>query len=74
MKKKCAIKNRVREVTEMAVRKEKDKSMWMVQASYVDYEGITEELKAEDPMGWIRWMNAIVNMTEEFVLQELVYA
>lgn len=33
-----------------------------------------EELKAEDPMDWIRWMNAIVNMTEEFVLQELVYA
>lgn len=39
MKKKCAIKNRVREVIEMAVRKEKDKSTWMVQASYVDYEG-----------------------------------
>lgn len=33
----------------MAVRKEKGKSMWMVQASYVDYEGITEELKAEEP-------------------------
>lgn len=36
--------------------------------------GITEELKAEEPMDWIRWMNAIVNMAEEFVLQELVYA
>lgn len=39
MKKKCAIKNRVREVIGMAVRKEKGKSTWMVQASYVDYEG-----------------------------------
>ncbi len=58
----------------MAVRKEKGKNTWIVQASYVDYEGITEELKAEDPMDWIRWMNAIVNMAEEFVLQELVYA
>ena len=36
--------------------------------------GITEELKAEEPMDWIRWMNAIVNMAEEFALQELVYA
>ena len=58
----------------MAVRKEKGKNTWIVQASYVDYEGITEELKAENPMDWIRWMNARVNMAEEFVLQELVYA
>ena len=35
--------------------------------------GITEDLKMEDAMEWIRWMNAIVNMAEEFVLQELVY-
>ena len=36
--------------------------------------GITEELKAEEPMDWIRWMNAIVNMAEEFALQALIYA
>ena len=35
--------------------------------------GITEELKAEDPMEWVRQMNAIMNMAEEFVLQEIVY-
>lgn len=35
--------------------------------------GITEELKAKDPMQWIQEMNSIVNMAEEFVNQELIY-
>ena len=34
---------------------------------------ITEDLKAEDSVEWMRQMNSIVNMAEEFVLQELVY-
>lgn len=34
---------------------------------------ITEELKANDPMEWVRQMNSIMNMAEEFVLQEVVY-
>ena len=34
---------------------------------------ITEDLKAEEPVEWMRQMNAIVNMAEEFVLQEIVY-
>lgn len=38
-----------------------------------DVHGITEELKAENPMEWVRQMNSIMNMAEEFVLQELVY-
>lgn len=36
-------------------------------------QGITEELKAENPMEWVRQMNSIINMAEEFVLQEVVY-
>ena len=35
--------------------------------------GITEELKADNPMQWIQEMNSIVNMAEEFVNQELIY-
>ena len=35
--------------------------------------GITEELKAADSMEWVRQMNSIMNMAEEFVLQEVVY-
>ena len=38
-----------------------------------EVQGITEELKATDPMEWVRQMNAIMNMAEEFMLQELVY-
>ena len=35
--------------------------------------GITEELKADNPMQWVQEMNSIVNMAEEFVNQELIY-
>lgn len=35
--------------------------------------GITEELKAENPMEWVRQMGSIMSMAEEFVLQEVVY-
>lgn len=38
-----------------------------------DVQGITEELKAENAMEWVRQMNSIINMAEEFVLQEIVY-
>lgn len=36
-------------------------------------QGITKKLKAENPMEWVRQMNSIINMAEEFVLQEIVY-
>ena len=35
--------------------------------------GITEELKADNPMQWVQEMNSIVNTAEEFVNQELIY-
>lgn len=38
-----------------------------------EVHGITEELKAENPMEWVRQRNSIINMAEEFVLQELIY-
>lgn len=36
-------------------------------------QDITEELKAVNPMEWVRQMNSIMSMAEEFVLQEVVY-
>lgn len=36
-------------------------------------QGITEELKADNPMQWVQEMNSIVNMAEEFVNHELIY-
>ena len=36
-------------------------------------EGVTEKLKSDDQMEWIRRMNGIQNRDEEIVLSELVY-
>ena len=36
-------------------------------------DGITEKLKAEDQMEWVRRMNGIKNAAEEVVLMELIY-
>ena len=35
--------------------------------------GVTEELKASDPMRWVRLMNNIKSLAEEVVLKEVVY-
>ena len=37
-------------------------------------EGVTETLKASDPMAWVQRMNLIRNRAEEIVLQEVVYS
>ena len=36
-------------------------------------EGVTEGLKARDPMEWVRRMDGIAARAEEAVLQEMVY-
>ena len=36
-------------------------------------EGITETLKASDPMAWVGAMNNIRNRAEEIILLELIY-
>ena len=36
-------------------------------------EGVTEKLKANDQLEWLRRMSSIQNRTEEIVLKELVY-
>ena len=36
-------------------------------------EGVTEKLKATDPMAWVGAMNNIRNRAEEIILQELIY-
>ena len=37
-------------------------------------EGVTEALKAADPMTWVGYMNNIHHRAEEIVLRDLVYA
>ena len=36
-------------------------------------EGITEALKASDPLAWVGAMNNIRNRAEEIILRELIY-
>ena len=40
---------------------------------YADTEGVTEEVKADDPMAWVRKMNGIRHRANEAVMQEIVY-
>ena len=37
------------------------------------HEGVTEALKADDQMEWVRHMNSIRSRAEEILLHELVY-
>ena len=36
--------------------------------------GVTEELKARDPMRWVGLMNTLKVQVEEVIFQELIYA
>ena len=36
-------------------------------------EGITEKLKADDPIGWTQCMNNITARAEEIIREELIY-
>ena len=40
---------------------------------YADADGVTEELKANDPQAWVRKMNSIRNRANEVVMREIVY-
>ena len=37
-------------------------------------EGVNEQLKASDQLGWVSWMNSIHQRAEEIILDELVFA
>lgn len=37
-------------------------------------EGVTEKLKAQDQMEWVRRMNSIRDRADEIILRELIYS
>ena len=41
---------------------------------YAASEGVTEQLKAEDPMEWVRRMNGIRNSAREVVSNEVIFS
>ena len=45
----------------------------LIEAQMRSAEGVTEELKACNPMEWVRQCNNIRNRVQEIVLNELVY-
>ena len=45
----------------------------LLMKQYAAREGVTERLKAEDQMEWVRRMNSIKYRIAEVVLQELIY-
>ena len=46
----------------------------MLMKQMVEQWGVTEELKMQDQMEWVRRMNNIKNVAEEMVLLEIIYA
>ena len=50
-----------------------EKMLFQLVETMAEREGITEQLKAEDQMEWVRRMNAIRSAAEEVVLHDLIY-
>lgn len=44
-----------------------------LETQMVQAEGVTEELKANDQMEWVRRMNSIISRVNEIVLHDLIY-
>ena len=53
-----------------AAQKRMDQLMWQM----VEMMGITEELKARDPMRWVGEMKTIKAQAEEMIFEELIYS
>lgn len=51
-----------------------NKRMENIVSAMAKQEGVTEALKVDDQMEWVRRLNSIRNRAEEIVLTELVYA
>ena len=45
----------------------------LIEAQMRSAEGVTEKLKAQKPMEWVRQCNYIRNRVQEIILSELVY-
>ena len=52
---------------------EVNRQMELVLSRLVKERGITEELKATDPLRWVREMNSIKARVEEIIRDEIIY-
>ena len=56
------------------VDKETREKVEMLVEQMAERWGVTEELKLQDQMEWVRRMNNVKNVVEEMVLLEIIYA
>jgi hypothetical protein len=63
------LENYLQEIDEQA-----NERMELTVSQMVKTEGLTEQLKADDPMTWVARMNNIRSRAEEIVLAELIYS
>ena len=54
--------------------KEVREKVEMLMEQMAEQWGVTEELKMQDQMEWVRRMNNVKNVVEEMVLLEIIYA
>lgn len=55
------------------VDRQANEMMELLTAQMTKAEGVTEQLKADDQMEWVRRMNSIRNRAEEIVCNEIIY-
>ncbi|MBR3909732.1 MAG: TnpV protein [Anaerotignum sp.] len=51
-----------------------EERMELIISQMAKAEGVTEELKASDPMKWTQLMNSLHQSAEEIVLQEIIFS
>ena len=69
LKTSCRLTEHLAEIEQTALSR-----MDQVVAQMAKTEGVTEELKARDPMKWVQLMNNLRNAAEETILTELIYS
>ncbi|MCI8743518.1 MAG: TnpV protein [Lachnospiraceae bacterium] len=58
----------------LAVQEQAEQRMDLLAGQMQEAQGVTEQLKEEDSVQWIRKMNSIQHSAEETVLSELIYS
>lgn len=64
----CKLHDHLADVNENA-----EEMLYRLEKQMAEKEGVTEQLKAENQMLWVKRMNCIRNRAEEIVLNEIIY-
>ena len=64
----CKLHDHLADVNENA-----EEKLYRLEKQMAEKEGVTEQLKAENQMLWVKRMNCIRNRAEEIILNEIIY-